>query len=109
MSTKRYPAELRERAVRMVLEAQEQDPTDKGVINRIAAKLGVGSQSLRTWVDREKVDTGRRPGTTSVDAAKIKELEREVKELRRTNEILKAASSFSPRRPTHTGASDGVH
>jgi transposase len=94
MSTKRYPAELKERAVRMVLEAQEQDPTDKGAINRIAAKLGVGSPSLRTWVDREKVDTGKKPGTTTADAARIKELERENKELRRTNEILKAASAF---------------
>jgi len=94
MSNKRYPAELRERAVRMVLEAQEQDPTDRGVINRIAQKLGVGSQSLRVWVDREKVDSGHKPGTTSADAARIKELERENKELRRTNEILKAASSF---------------
>ena len=94
MSTKRYPAELRERAVRMVLEAQEQDPTDRGVVNRIAQKLGVGPQSLRNWVDREKVDTGRKPGTTSADAARIKDLERENKELRRTNEILKAASSF---------------
>lgn len=78
----------------MVLEAQEQDPTDRSVINRIAAKLGVGSQSLRTWVDREKVDTGKKPGTTTADAQKIKELEKEVKELRRTNEILKAASAF---------------
>ena len=85
---------LLERAVRMVLEARSEDPTDRGVINRIAAKLGVGPQSLRTWVDRVEVDAGRKPGTTTADAQRIKELERENKELRRTNEILKAASAF---------------
>jgi len=94
MSNKRYPDELRERAVRLVLEAREQDPTDRGVTNRIAAKLGVGPQSLRSWVDRADVDAGKKPGTTTADAARIKELEKEVKELRRTNEILKAASAF---------------
>ena len=85
---------LLERAVRMVLEARSEDPTGRGVINRIAAKLGVGPQSLRTWVDRVEVDAGRKPGTTTADAQRIKELEAENKELRRTNEILKAASAF---------------
>jgi len=94
MSNKRYPDELRERAVRMVLDAREQDPNDRGAIGRIAKKLGVGDQSLRNWVERTEVDTGKKPGTTTADAQKIKELEKEVKELRRTNEILKAASAF---------------
>lgn len=94
MSNKRYPAELRERAVRMVLEAREQDPGDRGVINRISARLGVGPQSLRGWVERAEIDAGQKPGTTSEAAARIKELEKENRELRRTNEILKAASSF---------------
>lgn len=94
MSTKRYPAELRERAVRMVVEARESDPADRSVIGRIARQLGVGSESLRNWVKQTDIDRGARPGTTSEDAARIKELEKENRELRRTNEILKAASAF---------------
>lgn len=78
----------------MVQEAREQDPNDRGAINRIASRLGVGDQSLRAWLNQAETDAGKRPGTTSEDAARIKELERENKELRRTNEILKAASAF---------------
>lgn len=94
MSTKRYPAELKERAVRMVLEAREQDPTDRGAVGRIAERLGVGADSLRVWVKQSDVDAGKRAGTTTADAERIKELEKENRELRRTNEILKAASAF---------------
>jgi transposase len=94
MANKRYPDELRDRAVRMVQEAREQDPRDRGAINRIASKLGVGGQSLRLWVNTAETDAGRRFGTKSSDATRIKELEKENKELRRTNEILKAASTF---------------
>lgn len=94
MSAKRYPAELRERAVRMVFELREQDPADRGVIGRVAKQLGIGDQSLRGWVSQLEVDAGKKPGTTTEEAQRIKDLEKEVKELRRTNEILKAASAF---------------
>lgn len=94
MATKRYPDELRERAVRMVIELREQDPGDRSTIGRISRQLGVGSESLRSWVKQADVDDRKRPGVTTDDARRIRELESEVKELRRTNEILKAASAF---------------
>lgn len=97
-STKRYPAEMRERAVRMVAEAvEEQGGNRYGVIPRIARQLGVGVESLRTWVLQHETDAGRRPGLTTQDQQRIKELEKENRELRRANEILKAASSFFAR------------
>ncbi len=89
-----YPAELRERAVRMVLEVREETGEKYGAVTRIAKQLGVGSESLRNWVNQAEVDSGRRPGTSSADAQRIAELEREVRELRRANDILKAASVF---------------
>ena len=64
------------------------------VVRRVAGQLGVHPEALRTWVKRAEVDGGQRPGTTSQDAARIVELEREVKELRRANHILKTASAF---------------
>ena len=94
MGTKRYPDELRERAVRMVVELRQQDPGDRSIFSRVARQLGVGSESLRGWVKQADIDGGKRPGVSTDDAAHIKELEREVTELRRTNEILKAASAF---------------
>ncbi|SRR6266568_1509095 len=94
-SQKRYPPELRERAVRLVLETVERDGGNRfGVITRIARELGVGDQSLRNWVAQAEIDGGRRAGTSTVDARRIAELEREVRELRRANDILKAASVF---------------
>ena len=94
---KRYPAELRERAVRMVLEARRADPADHGVVSRVARQLGIGVESLRTWVRQAEVDGGFRPGTTTEDKARIAELEREVREVRRANEILKASAAFFAR------------
>jgi transposase len=94
---KRYPPELRERAVRMVLEARRIDPRDNGAISRVARQLGVGPESLRTWVHRAEIDAGARPGTTSEDKTRISELERELRELRRANEILKASAAFFAR------------
>ena len=94
-SQRRYPLELRERAVRMAQEliaAAGGQPF--GVVTRVARELGIGTESLRGWLKQAEVDGGRRPGTTSVDAARIVELEREVRELRRANDILKAASIF---------------
>lgn len=90
----KYPEELRERAVRMVLEVRHETGEKHGAVTRIAKQLGVGTESLRNWVNQAEVDSGRRPGTSSADAHRIAELEREVRELRRANDILKAASIF---------------
>ena len=91
---KRYPPELRERAVRMVLETIQQTGQRVGVITRIARQLGIGAESLRGWVRQAEVDGGRRPGVPTAERQRIAELERENRELRRANEILKAASAF---------------
>jgi transposase len=96
-SQRRYPPELRERAVRMVLETIEQTGERFGVITRVARQLGIGSESLRGWVRQAEVDGGRRPGMTTAERQRIAELEREVRELRRANDILKAASAFFAR------------
>ena len=94
---KRYPAEVRERAVRLVLEHRREYPNEWAAITSIAQKCGMTAETLRKWVRQAEVDEGRRPGLSSEEAARIKELEREVKELRRANEILKAASAFFAR------------
>jgi transposase len=104
-SQRRYPPELRERAVRMVLETIQQTGERFGVITRIAHQLGIGSESLRSWVRQAEVDAGQRPGVSTAEQQRIAELEREVRELRRANQILKAAASFfarelDPRPPT---------
>jgi transposase len=93
-SSKRYPPEMRERAVRMVQQSIEESGERWGVISRVARQLGVGEQTLRNWVERSEIDTGKRPGTTTEDKARIAELEKEVRELRRANSILKSASAF---------------
>jgi len=85
---------MRERAVRMVLEIRQETGEKDAAVTRVAKQLGVGTESLRNWVNQAEVDSGRRPGTSSVDAQRIAELEREVRELRRANDILKAASVF---------------
>ena len=90
----RHPAELRERAVRMVFEHQHEYPSQWKAICSIAEKLDVNRETLRLWVRRAEVDDGQRPGLTTDERAKMRELERENKELRRANEILKAASVF---------------
>jgi len=90
----KYPEELRERAVRMVFEIREQTGEKHGVITRVARELGIGTESLRGWVNQAEVDAGGRAGTSTADAQRIAELERENRELRRANDILKAASVF---------------
>jgi transposase len=90
----KYPDELRQRAVRMVLEVQAETGEKHGAVTRIAKQLGIGTESLRQWVNQADINAGRRAGTTSADAARIAELERENRELRRANDILKAASIF---------------
>ena len=88
------PDELRERAVRMPRTARRESGEKHGAVTRIAKQLGVGTESLRNWVNRAEVDSGRRAGTPTADAQRIAELERENRELRRANDILKAASVF---------------
>ena len=93
----KYPRELRERAVRAVIEssAQGEYPSEFEAIRTIAGKLGIGSpETLRKWVRQGEVDGGARPGKTSQEIAEIRELKKEVAELRRANEILKSASAF---------------
>ena len=92
-STKFSP-EVRERAVRMVQEHRGDYPSLWAAVESIAPKIGCVPQTLNDWVKKAEVDSGQRPGTTTSDAQRIKELEREVKELRRANDILKTASAF---------------
>lgn len=94
---KKYPDEVRERAVRMVFEIRQESGQQQGAIARVADKLGVNRETLRNWVKQAEVDGGQRPGTSTGDAQRIAELEREVRELRRANDILKAAASFFAR------------
>jgi transposase len=94
---KRYPDELRERAVKMVLEIRERDGRGRGELARVAGQLGVHPEALRNWVKQAEIDGGSAPGMTSGDKKRISELEREVRELRRANDILKAASAYFAR------------
>lgn len=94
-SQRRYPPELRERAVRMAQELiDEQGGQRFGVVTRVARELGIGTESLRGWLKQADIDGGRRQGTTTADKERIAQLEREIRELRRANDILKAASVF---------------
>jgi transposase len=96
-SGKAHPAELRERAVKMVFDLREQDGNDRGTLRRVGERLGVNPETLRNWVQKAEIDSGQRPGTPSDDRKRIAELERENRELRRANEILKAASAYFAR------------
>jgi transposase len=93
---RKYPDEMRERARRMVAEAREQEPrlSINAACKRIGPQLGIQPDTLRNWCKQDDIDTGRAPGTTTTDAARIRELERENRELKRANEILKTASAF---------------
>ena len=96
-SQRRYPPELKERAIRMVLERIAETGERQGAVTRVARQLGIGPESLRHWVHQAEIDGGTRAGLTTEERARMKELEREVRELRRANEILKAASAFFAR------------
>ncbi|SDN30928.1 transposase [Actinomyces ruminicola] len=78
----------------MAVEARRDPERSKGAIRRIAEELGVHPEALRTWVKKAEIDAGARPGTTSQDAERIRQLEKEVRELRRANAILRSASAF---------------
>jgi len=90
----RYSPEVRERSVRMVFEHEREYDSQWSAIVSIATKIGCTPETLRKWVRQAEVDTGRRGGVTSDERVRIKELEREVNELRRTNEILRKASAY---------------
>ena len=94
---RKYPDELRERAVKMVFEIRERDGKGHGELARVGRQLGVHPEALRSWVKQAEIDGGERPGTATGDNQRIAELEREVRELRRANEILKAASAYFAR------------
>ena len=90
----KFSPEVRERAVRLVQEHRGEYPSLWAAIESIAPKIGCVPQTLLTWVQRQEVDAGVRDGVTTADAKRVRELERENKELRRANEILKLASAF---------------
>ena len=96
-SRHRYPPEMRERAIRMVLETIKETGERHGVVTRVGLELGIGSETLRHWVKKAEVDRGLRPGVTTADRQRIVELEKENRELGRANEILKTASAFFAR------------
>ena len=90
----RYSQDVRERAVRMVLEHRGEYASEWAAIQSVASKIGCSAETLRNWVRRTQVDTGSREGVTSEERARVKDLEREVRELRRANEILRKASAY---------------
>ena len=92
---RQYPPELKERAVRLVQQTiTEQGGQRHGAVGKVAAQLGIGPESLRHWIAQAEIDAGTRPGLTTAERDRIKELERENVELRRANEILKSAAVF---------------
>jgi len=91
---RKYSVELQQRATRMAMDARRDPASSRGAIKRIADQLGVHPEALRNWVRQGEVDGGVRPGTTSDDAQRLGELEREVRELRRANEILRTSAAF---------------
>lgn len=90
----RFSQEVRERSVRMVFEHGAEYGSQWEAIRSIAVKIGCSAETLRKWVRRTEIDSGRRGGLTSEDQARVKELERENRELRRANEILRKASAY---------------
>ena len=94
VAPRKYPEELRERAVRMAVDARRDPVTRPGALQRVGEQLGINPETLRGWVNQAEVDAGQRPGTTTSDAQRLVELERENRELRRSNAILRSASAF---------------
>ena len=94
VAPRKYPDELRERAVRLVIDARRDPTTRPAACRRVGEQLRINPETLRGWVGQAEVDAGTRRGTTSTDAASLAALEREVRELRRANAILRSASAF---------------
>jgi transposase len=94
-SSRRYPPELRERAVRMVAEVRTSHATEWAAMRAVSELLGVGTtETVRKWVRQAQIDEGSRPGVSTEESAEVKRLKRENAELKRANGILKAASAF---------------
>ena len=91
---RKYPDELRERATRMAVELRADPASKQGAIARVAEQLGMHPETLRNWVRQAEIDGGVRPGTMTSDAERLAQLERENRELRRANEILKTSAAF---------------
>jgi transposase len=91
---RKYPAELRDRAVRLVFETREESGERRGAIGKVAAQLGLNPETLRNWINQAEIDHGHRAGLTSDERRHLRELEKENRELRRANEILKSAAIF---------------
>ena len=91
---RKYPDELRERAIRMAVDLRRDPATRSGALRRVGEQLGINPETLRNWVQQAEIDEGHRPGVTTDEARRIAELERENRELRRANEILRTASAF---------------
>ena len=91
---RKYSVELQQRAARMAVDARKDPESSRGAIKRVADQLGVHPEALRNWVRQAEIDDGVRPGTTTDEAQRLAELEREVRELRRANEILKTSAAF---------------
>ena len=94
VAPRKYPEELRERAIRMAVDARRDPVTRTGALQRVGEQLGINPETLRGWVSQAEVDAGERAGTTTAEAQRVAELERENRELRRANEILRTASAF---------------
>lgn len=110
---RKYPDELRERATRLAVEARRDPASRAGALARIGGQLGINPETLRNWVGQAEIDAGHRPGTSSSDAERITQLERDNRELRRANAILRSASAFfaaelcATRRLEHRGRVEG--
>ena len=91
---RKYPDELRERATRLAVEARKDAASRSGALARIGGQLGIDPETLRNWVTQAEIDAGSRAGTSSSDAERIAQLERDNRELRRANAILRSASTF---------------
>jgi transposase len=91
---RKYPDEVRDRAVRLVLDIAESAGSVSGACRRVGEELGINPDTLRGWVKQAQIGNGSRPGTTTADAARIRQLEKDNAELRRANAILRTASAF---------------